>query len=228
MAKTGVLHAMAWPIIDEPRGRLPSYGEGFIIGHAITITTTPNYGESPLYGDNEEIDNDTDLIDGGISVNVDEFGTNNEEAYEIKTKLLGGALEKPTESEGGVTVRHTGSAIPRTYFAYGHIEPGKYAKGGKAYFEATFYYRCKFKPTGSTSNTKTNTTTWNTPTIEGKFYRVAGVDEDHNVTREARFDTELAAIEWLESQAAAITAENEAAASSATSVSENEQSGNDI
>lgn len=199
MAKTGVLHAVAVPIESEEYGKLPTYGTGFIIGHAISVSPSPNYGENPLYGDNEEIDNDTDLIDGGISINVDEFGTSNKEAFEIEQKLLGGAIT--TSENGGVTEKHTGTAVTNTYFGYGHVEPGRYAKGKGAYFEARFWYRCKFKPTGSTINTRTGTTTWQTPTIEGKFYPVAGVETDRNVEKKARFDKESDAVAWLDALA---------------------------
>ena len=196
MAKTGLFYPVAALLDGELKhGELPKYKEGFVIGRAITANITPNYGENPLYADNREVDNDTDLIDGGLSLNVDELGETHKEAFETEQKLLGG--EVTGEEEGGTIEMHSGSAVNSNYLGFGRIKIGRYPDGGGTYYEAEWFYLAKFKPGSETDSTKAASTTWQTPTIEGKFYPVPGVDTKKNVKKKARFSSEKEAVAWI-------------------------------
>lgn len=195
MARTGVLHPVVAPIEKDNYAAIPTYGTGFVIGRAITVDKSPTYGDNPLYADNREVDNDKEMTTGDISVNIDELGTTHEEVFRHTAALLGGVVVDAVD--GGVMEYHSGSMPTEKYFGYGDVQPGKYPDGKGLYFEACWYYRVKFAPTGGSASTKGSSTTWQTDTISGKFYPVSGMKTDKNVYKKARFSTEAEAVAWL-------------------------------
>lgn len=196
MAKTGLLHPVAAKIKSEVYGQLPTYDEGVIIGRAITVDMVLNYGNNPFYADNREVNNDTDFVDGTLTVAVDEFGKNSNDSFKVENYLLGGKLEEATDGKNAVL--HSGGEVNSPYVGFGYMKSGQYPDSTERYYEAVWLHRVRFTPTGESSSTKAGSTTWSNPSITGRIYVVAGVSGGENLMKKERFATEKEAVEWLD------------------------------
>lgn len=197
MAQTGLKYLIGAPITEEVYGQLPTYGEGRVIGRAITVDISLTYGDNPLYADNREVNNDTDLTDGSFTLTVDEYGNGKtaKEVFEVEKMLVGGAI---TGTEEGSTLElHSGQAVNSTPVGIGYVKTGQAPDTYTPYYEATWYYKMRFKPQGESANTKGGTTTWTTPSLVGDILTIDGVEPDRNLRKKARFAREAEAVEWL-------------------------------
>ena len=75
MAKIGLKCPVAAQITgyDSATGA-PTYGNGFIIGKAVTAEKTIESNSNPLYGDDAIAENDSSFASGTIKLGVTDFG----------------------------------------------------------------------------------------------------------------------------------------------------------
>lgn len=214
MAKKGLLHVVAAPVATKEKGKLPTYGKGFMVGRAIESDISIEYGKSKLYADGRNVNTDNYFVSGTITLGVDEFGDGTEAtALEVEAKLTGGFYVPAAD---GVNAQlHTGEAPDTNAVGIGYCTPGDYPDNGGAYYEVEWFHYVEFSGRGkSTAKTRETTTTWNTPTVTGDVNVIPYYNPKKNISVKERFATEAEAIAWIDSMAG-ITEEASAAAQSA-------------
>ncbi|MBT2696344.1 phage tail protein [Bacillus sp. ISL-40] len=121
------------------------------LSEAVTANVTPNYTITTLYGDDRAVAVATALGDIDISINTTDI---KQTEYDL---LMG-----TTKNAEGVIVDTINDVAP--YGALLFRLP--FDDGGYRYY---CYYKGKFQPPATTSNTKGSGVEFQTPTIAGKF-----------------------------------------------------------
>ena len=90
MAKIGLKCPVAAQITgyDSATGA-PTYGNGFIIGKAVTAEKTIESNSNPLYGDDAIAENDSSFASGTIKLGVTDFGNDYADGLQVQAKMLG-------------------------------------------------------------------------------------------------------------------------------------------
>lgn len=201
MAKKGLLHVVAAPVATKEKGKLPTYGKGFIVGRAIESDISIDYGSSKLYADGREVNSDNYFVSGTITLGVDEFGDGTDAtAFEVEAMLTGSKYVPA--SDGGKAQLHTGSKPKTNVVGIGYCTPGEYHDNGGEYYEVEWFHYVEFSGRGkSTAKTREGTTTWNTPTVTGNVKLIPYYDPEKDISVKERFATEAEAIAWLDEKA---------------------------
>ena len=192
MAKIGLKCPVAAPITgyDSTSG-IPTYGNGFIIGKAVTAEKTIESNSNPLYGDDAIAENDSSFASGTIKLGVTDFGNDYADGLQVQAKMLGNVVTSVTG--GGYSIRRaSGQSAP--YLGFGFYKTKMH--NGQRIYEATWLYKTQFKTPSDTTNTKGQSIEWQTPEIEGTVMVVEGFDGD-TYEDTAVFTTEGAAKSWL-------------------------------
>lgn len=121
------------------------------LSEAISASVTPNYTITTLYGDDQAVAVATALGDIDISINTTDLKP---DEYDL---LMG-----TTKNADGVIVDTVNDVAP--YGALLFRLP--FENGGFRYY---CYYKGRFQPPATTSNTKGSGVEFQTPTITGKF-----------------------------------------------------------
>lgn len=118
---------------------------------AISLTITPNVNSSTLYADDQAAETDTNLGDIAFSMNVKDLPN------EVLADLLGHKLD----SRGGL-VRSKDDVAP--YVAIGYRR-----RKSNGEYRYIWNYKGRFQPETQEANTKTDTPSFQTPTITATF-----------------------------------------------------------
>ena len=151
-------------------------------GHAVSANITPTWAEGQNYGDDIQVDEDSDFVSAGIAL-----GTTNVPAAFHET-MFGNTV---ATASGSTTITHNKDDAPN-YVGVGLI--GVEKVDGARSFVATFLPKAKFKEPDSALNTKTNNITYSNPTINGTAF----ADDNGNWKVDEICATEAAAITWLQ------------------------------
>lgn len=160
----------------------PTYEKAFICGKAVSMSVTPNYNETKLYADNILDEYVKEFKDGTISLGVDRL------PIAAKNILFGHTVD----ASGKEVTYKSGDAAP--YVGVGFYVD-EVVDGAKQYV-ASVIYKCKFAEGATDFTTKGESIEFKTPSLEGA---IAALD-DGQWKKDKVFDTEAAAISWVESQ----------------------------
>lgn len=190
MAKMGLRFPVATPILSETRGEIPTYGEGFIVGKAVSADKQITMNSNPLYGDDAVAENDTSFSSGTLTVGITDFGTTKDSNLSVQAKMLG---HRVMEVNGAEVLRKArGDEAP--YLGFGYFKAKQI--NNEKFYEATWLYKTQFQEPNETASTKGQTVEWNMPTITGNIMLVEGMDRD-TWEDTAIFSTPEEAENWL-------------------------------
>lgn len=189
MAFIGLRYPVASAITAETAGAMPTYGTGFVVGHAITANLTINRKDNPLYGDDVICEDDNSITSMSIELGTDDL----EEAVQVK--LLG---IKAVAATGTTEYHETDDSAPTVGFGYIRVR----RLDGNTTYQAVWIHKVMFGITGEDAKTKGESIEWQTPTITG---RIMGVSLNSpaaiSFRKKAEFATEAAAKAWLDALA---------------------------
>lgn len=151
---TGVLD-IYYALITKPETATtkPVYAAPAVMGKTIEVTITPNYKEGSVYASNVATRNEKRVDSYTVSVNVDKL------PYAVRKALLG-----RTQDSKGVQIIKGGQKAPEVAIGFAITLDD----GSK---ELWWMYKGTFAEPTSTAHTDSSSTTYQHPTIEGKFVR---------------------------------------------------------
>jgi phi13 family phage major tail protein len=147
------LDSLFYAPITEATGGIETYGTPTKIAPAITVEFTPTYTSDSLYADDGAIITVNEFSGGTMSLNTSDLPS------DVLIELLG-----LHESLNGMIVYSAEDVSP--YVAIGFR--ARKADGTYMYY---WFYRCKFTPPTNSFQTKGDSITFNTPTIEGSLFK---------------------------------------------------------
>ena len=147
------LDSLYYASITEQTNGEESYGDPVRIAPAIQVDLQPEYTSESLYADDGALITVTEFSGGTLSINTSDLPN------EVLIELLG-----LRESNEGMIIYSAEDVAP--YVAIGFRS--RKADGSYRY---VWLYRTKFAPPPNTYQTKSDTITFNTPTIEGTLYK---------------------------------------------------------
>lgn len=174
MAKVG----LKYPVY----GKVDSNGtitEGKVMAKAIKATVTAESNDVKLYADDGVAESDKSFKGGKILFDVDDLSN------EVYADMLGHTYDEETD-----TVTNKGSDIA-PYLAVGFY--GQVIKDNVPSYLAKMLYKTQFSEPSDETETKGETTNFQTPTIEGDIFKL----DDERWKEQASFSTEAEAKEWL-------------------------------
>lgn len=184
MAYIGMRNPVAAPITSHTDGSAITYGTGMVLGPAVAANLTLDVADNPDYGDDIIIDNDSGC--NGYSGTLE---TNNITA-EGRAMVLGWEAV-------GTTVTHydvTDAGAPNVGWGFIRV---KMFKGTRSY-EAFWFHKAQFTPSGINASTKQKQIDWNHPQLSVKGLG-AYIDNSGKAKffQWMEFETEAAAKTWL-------------------------------
>lgn len=185
MAKVGLQYSCYAPYIEDESTGTYSYGIGKRGRKMISADRKLNFAESSLYADDDVAEYEKRFIDGDIAIQQDEF------TDEMRIDLLNNKV-KETQINGETVkeVSSTDSDNP-PYVGFGFIETKIINKVRK--YHAQFYKKVVFSEPDESSQTKGQSISYQTPTINGKILKAA----DGSWRDQALCSSLATAIAWL-------------------------------
>ncbi len=185
MATIGLQYLICAPI--EETDSSVTYTGGIVMSYAIKADISIEINEGNLYADNRIVENLKEFKSGKLSLNGDHL------SYEVQSMILGHKLSDITTGNGKkLTARGDDSGK--------YVGVGFYSttiKNNARNYRAIWLHKVKFGVPNESLETKGDSITFQTPTIEGTVLTdIQGVWKD-----EAIFPTEQAARSWLNEQA---------------------------
>lgn len=168
-----------YPWIAKYTKSTGTYSDGFKCGEGIQINITPNYTEASLYGDDKMVDYEKSLTDATISLGITTL------PIQAATVMFG-----HTVSGQKITYKATDEA---NNVGLGYVSVEK--ADGDTKYAANIILCAKFADSNGQCNTKGESLTFNTPTIEGKAVSI----DDGTWRTVEMFDTEAAAVSAIKS-----------------------------
>lgn len=185
MAKIGLKYPVAAQL-----GEGNEYEPGFVIAKAITANVTPNNNDSTLYADDGEAETDKSFRNAGFSLNIDDL------TQKVYADLLGHTYQAASTSDPQTPETVVASANDiAPFFGVGFY--GKVQRNNKPCWQAKWLKKVQFSEPSDETQTKGESTEFQTPTIEGTAYQL----EDGTWKEQAEFTTEAEARTWLETKA---------------------------
>lgn len=191
MAKVGLKYPVAAPLKEDGK----TYDTGFVIAKAIKATVTANNNDVKLHADDGVAESDKSFKDGTLSLNVDDL------TLKVYADMLGHTYtEKGTgeNAEPEKVVASTNDIAP--YLGIGFY--GEVKRNNQSYFQAKWLKKVQFSEPNDETDTKGETVTFQTPTIEGTVFNA----DDGGWKEQAEFTTEAEARAWLNEKAGITTA----------------------
>ena len=188
-AVVGMMYPVFAPLLSHTPGSMPQYGTGKVLKEGREVTVTRTFSDNPLYGDNEEQDNDNGLT--AIQYEFENTGIDDDDRI-----FLFGEEKNANTVIGGQW--ESDNATP--YGGFGHIRKMRMGDGTKK-FEAWICLKIKFQETQQTARTQEgNQITWGTPKLTGNG---ASLDVDGSGENRFRlhdtFSSASAAKAWINS-----------------------------
>lgn len=188
-AVMGMMYPVFAPLLSHTPGSMPQYGTGKVLKEGREVTVTRTFSDNPLYGDNEEQDNDNGLT--AIQYEFENTGIDDDDRI-----FLFGEEKNANTVIGGQW--ESDNATP--YGGFGHIRRMRMGDGTKKY-EAWICLKIKFQETKQTARTQEgNQITWGTPKLTGNG---ASLDVDGSGENRFRlhdtFSSASAAKAWINS-----------------------------
>lgn len=189
MAIIGMRHVVAAKINTETPGQAITYDDGMVIGKAIQGNITWNRPDNPLYADDAVAENDNGITDGNIELGVDDI-SDVARAYMLGDEAV----------TVGTATEYEDTDEPAPYVGFGYIRVRM--KNNVISYQAVWCHKAQFGQDNESTTTKGQNIEWQTPVLNG---RIMGVQTDASgkirYRRRATFDTEAAAVDWLDEKA---------------------------
>lgn len=185
MAYIGLAHILVARLASQSTTlgvTTPTYADAFQCGKAVSLSVTPNYNEAKLYADNILDEYSREFKDGTVSLGVDRLPA-------IAQKIMFGHSVSEDEKEIGYKSGDSGNYVGIGFYVDEIID-------GTKQYVASVIYKARFAEGATDYTTKGENIEFKTPTLEGA---IAALD-DGQWKKDKIFDTESAAIAWLESQ----------------------------
>lgn len=197
MAFVGLRYAVFAPIETETPGAPITYGKGVVMGKMIGATINFTRNSDPLYADDAMAENDNSIVGGTLQVNVDDL------LDEAATVVLGLVKQAPEGETGPTVYRETGESSP--YGGVGYLRVRR--KANKTSYVAYWLHKVMLGIASESANTKAQTITWQTPTLDGTILGAQIATDGKNYFRDhAEFTTAQAALAWINERANITTA----------------------
>ena len=185
MAKIGLRSFLYAPLTADDKSTGPTYGTVAALAGAIASTFTPDIAEASLYVDDKRKEYAAEMIGGTLSLTIDSDAEDS-----IKT-LLDMSTESVTVGSETVTGRTVSADDTPIACAFAQIVP-LMINGAKKY-RAQVFYKVKFKLYTSEANTKGESLTFDTTTLEGTTMPL--LNGKHHTEHDA--DTEADALAFI-------------------------------
>lgn len=181
MKKIGLKYPV-YALYNDSTGS-PVYSDGAVISKAINANIAINKNNVKLYADDDIDEVDQSFIDGTITLGLNEL------PLEKQAVLLG----HKADEESGELAANEADIAPYV----GHGFYGKIKRAGAYKWRAIWLHKVQFGEPNDETQTKGETVTFQTPTIEGIIMKdINGDWKSENV-----FDTEEEAKTWLNTKA---------------------------
>lgn len=183
MAYIGMKYPIFVPITEEPDNAVPVYGNGIVLGHAISADIKTERANVVLMADDGVVETYKGVTGGTISIGLDDIS---KEVY----KAWFGA----EEDETGAIIDKGDVTSPFGGYGYYSVRQKKQVISTRAFF----YYKTQFSADSESAKTKSESgIEWQTPTVEGNLYTIN--KEGKNFRTWNDFPNEAAAVAWLKS-----------------------------
>lgn len=161
----------------------PVYTGGAVIAKAMSASIQINKNNAILYADDDIDEMDQSFISGTESLGLNEF------PLEVQSDILGHTVNEET----GEMVANEADKAPFV----GHGFYGRIRRAGVDKWRAIWFHKMQFGEPNDETETKGETVSFQTPTIEGIIMKdIKGDWKSENV-----FDTEVEAKTWLNTKA---------------------------
>ncbi len=170
---------MQYPIIAQYDKSAGTYSNGFTCGEAVKVNVTPNYVEGSLYGDNKQVEYEKNFKNANVSLGVTTL------PIEAASVMFGHTVDT---TDNAITYAASDEA---NYVGVGFVTD-KTDNGTKTY-EANILYCVKFSEAAVDYQTKGESITFSTPTVEG----LAIADASDNWKMVQEFSTAAAALAFI-------------------------------
>lgn len=174
MAYVGLRH-----IIMAPWTKDNTYGEKFGFGKAIGLQINPNYAEGSLFADDKQAEYDKEFSYADVTLNTNTIPT------VAHTGMFGHSKGQDNEE---ITYK---SSDQSSYVGMAWISVEKV--DGVRKFIGNFLCKVKFSEPSEDYSTKGESIEYKTPSISGR----AIAQDDEQWKKVEKFDTEEAAMEWI-------------------------------
>lgn len=154
MAQYKVAYPYVAAIKTEPEAAAATYEKGLELGKMIDVEVTPNFSESPLYGNNGLAEYAKEFKDLDVTLNTTTL------PIEAFSMLFGQTVGKENKE-----IKANVNDIAK-YVGFGFVK-GEMVNNVTTYV-AVWVPKVKFTPPAEKCTTKGDSITWNTPSITGK------------------------------------------------------------
>lgn len=183
MARIGMKHPVWTPLVKETPGQMPTYGEGLVVGGAIAGTISVTRNNAELYADDALKENDNSATGGTISLEVDGI------AKEGRVAMMGYAENEDSSIDM--------TEDPSPWGGYGYVEV--LSKNNVISYAAAFVFKTQLGQNTIASNTRGQSTSYGTTTLDGKMAAaIVAEDMKNRFYRYKEFGTLEEAIAWLD------------------------------
>lgn len=187
MAQIGLKHMVVAPITASVDGSEPTYGTGMKVGELMRANLTWNRSDVKLYGDDKLVARDNSITSGTLTIGTTYIDR------DAKLKLFDMEAYNTPATGGVQEYALGGNASPKVGCGYVY----KDLEGDDEIYVAYWYWKVQFSM-NETMNTRGENTEYGTPEIEGEiFAALPKADLAARFRKEAEFETEAAAIAWL-------------------------------
>lgn len=191
MARIGMKHPVWAPLVKETPGQMPTYGQGLVVGGAIAGTISVSRNNAELYADDTLKENDNSATGGTISLEVDGI------TKEGRVAMMGYAENEDDSIDM--------TEDPSPWGGYGYVEV--LSKNNVISYAAAFVFKTQLGQNTISSNTRGQSTSFGTTTLDGKMAAaVVAEDLKNRFYRYKEFGTLEEAITWLDGLANIATA----------------------
>lgn len=181
MENIGLKYLICAPVTETETS--VTYADGLVMSYAISVDLSVEVNEASLYRDDKIIENIKEFKSGTLSLNGDHL------RYEVLAVILSHTVEGITEG-GGQKLTAKGDD-DGAYVGVGFYPTT--IKDSKRKYRAIWLHKVKFSVPNESLETKGDSITFQTPTIEGTILPdILSVWKE-----EGLFTTEAAAKEWL-------------------------------
>ena len=189
MARIGLAFSLFAPINEEPNEAPITYKEPLEFNHPIEANVSYERADNPLYGGDVIAENDNSITGGTLAFNNTHL-TPEERAAMLGHEKLG----------TGDDVDYVENDEPSPYGGFGYITSE--IENGVKKFQGFWIFKTQLGLNEDNSATKTESTEWQTPTVEGKIMGVKIDATGKNRFRLYRvFTTMEAAKAWVRGKA---------------------------
>ncbi|WP_195199234.1 hypothetical protein [Faecalispora jeddahensis] len=182
MASFGAQNPRFAPIVTEPAGALPTYGEIVTVGRLIKADRSIQYASGKLYADNELAESVDEFVSGSIAMETDDLED------EVAVAIYGAEVaSKEVHYKSGQTAPIGGLTYRKALM-----------RNGIKFFKTYYYPRVKAVMGNDTAQAKSDSITFGTESTTFTVFRCKS--DDWCITEVFPADGEAAAIAWCDSK----------------------------